>query len=454
MSSTPLPNCWTVPCSILTLSKPPLLLIPSAARLLTPSIVCPPRLSLMLLAPITSPSPGQSVKSFFKCVLCVITWPHTTFGLGFFASPWPAASVRQPVDTVARTPSRSRKRRCFVIVSSLLQWFAARRVCGGHESGRIPEIANQVGSFCTEPRPDERCRASEITYRLRRPPRARPGLVARGDGSARTLAPASDRLILRPRQPRSPLSSSRVHVPPAACQAAPGGPPGALALERAWGGRIRKDPLQRPLERPSAEGRIPAGGGHDLLRGVSQLEPEPALDQPPTKTSELKLDDLAQLLARQRLELDDLVDPVQELRAEVLRKRRCRADVRGHDGHGVPEVDRPALAVGEPPVIEDLQEHVEALVVGLLDLVEQDDAVRAPPNRLRQLAALLVADVPRRGADEPGDGVALLVLRHVEADDRPLVVEHELREGARELRLPDAGRAEEDEGADRTVRVL
>ena len=48
----------------------------------------------------------------------------------------------------------------------------------------------------------------------------------------------------------------------------------------------------------------------------------------------------------------------------------------------------------------------------------------------------------------------LLVLRHVEPHHRAVVVEHELRERARELGLADAGRAEEDERADRPVRVL
>ena len=37
---------------------------------------------------------------------------------------------------------------------------------------------------------------------------------------------------------------------------------------------------------------------------------------------------------------------------------------------------------------------------------------------------------------------------------RPLVVEHELRERPGELGLADARRAEEDEGADRPVRIL
>ena len=162
----------------------------------------------------------------------------------------------------------------------------------------------------------------------------------------------------------------------------------------------------------------------------------------------------AELLAGERLELDDLVDPVQELRPEVLRERLGRADVGGHDDHGVAEVDRAALAVGQAAVVEDLQEDVEDLGVRLLDLVEEDDRVRTAPHRLGQLPALVVADVAGRRADEARDRMPLLVLRHVEPDERPLVVEHELGESAGELRLPHAGRPEEDEGADRPVRIL
>ena len=92
--------------------------------------------------------------------------------------------------------------------------------------------------------------------------------------------------------------------------------------------------------------------------------------------------------------------------------------------------------------------------MGLLDLVEEDHRVRAPSDRFGQLAALLVADVPGRRADEPRDRVLLHVLAHVEADQRALVVEHELGERAGELGLADPRWAEEDEGADRTVRIL
>ena len=130
------------------------------------------------------------------------------------------------------------------------------------------------------------------------------------------------------------------------------------------------------------------------------------------------------------------------------------ADVRRHDQHRVAEVDGAALAVGQAPVVEHLQQHVEHLRVRLLDLVEQHDRVRAAAHGLRQLSALVVADVAGRRADEARHRVPLLVLAHVDADHRVLVVEHELGECAGELRLADAGRPEEDERPDRPVGIL
>ena len=84
----------------------------------------------------------------------------------------------------------------------------------------------------------------------------------------------------------------------------------------------------------------------------------------------------------------------------------------------VAEVDRAALAVGQAAVVEHLQQHVEHVRVRLLDLVEQDHLVGPPPHRLGQRAALLVADIAGRRADQPRDRVLLHVLRHVDADHR------------------------------------
>ena len=68
--------------------------------------------------------------------------------------------------------------------------------------------------------------------------------------------------------------------------------------------------------------------------------------------------------------------------------------------------DGAALAVGEPAVVEHLQQHVEHVAVRLLDLVEEDHAVRPPADGFGQPAALFVADVARRGADQPRDASA------------------------------------------------
>src|ERR1035437_9313910 len=92
--------------------------------------------------------------------------------------------------------------------------------------------------------------------------------------------------------------------------------------------------------------------------------------------------------------------------------------------------------------------------MGLLDLVEQEHGIRPAADRLRELPALLEPDVTGRRADEPRDRVLLHVLRHVNAHHRLLVVEEELGESARGFRFAHTGGPEEDERADRTVRIL
>src|SRR5581483_570051 len=116
--------------------------------------------------------------------------------------------------------------------------------------------------------------------------------------------------------------------------------------------------------------------------------------------------------------------------------------------------DLTALSVGQPPVLQDLEQGVEDVGVGLLDLVEEHDRERLAAHRLGELTALFVADVARGRADETGDGVLLHVLGHVELDQMVLVAEQELGEGLRQLGLPDARRAEEDERAAGTLGVL
>ncbi|KJV02376.1 hypothetical protein VF34_02190 [Rhodococcus sp. PML026] len=182
------------------------------------------------------------------------------------------------------------------------------------------------------------------------------------------------------------------------------------------------------------------------------------------------------------MEHDDVVDTVQELGAEVLlqlvvdlelhplvvrsgaftrgeAEADCLRDVRGtevrgEDQHGVLEVDRASLAVGETAVFEHLQEGVVDLLVCLLDLVEQHDGERLAADLLGELATLFVADVSGRSTEQTRRGEAVVELAHVDLDERIVLAEEEVRECFRQLGLTDTGRAGEDERARRALRVL
>ncbi len=130
------------------------------------------------------------------------------------------------------------------------------------------------------------------------------------------------------------------------------------------------------------------------------------------------------------------------------------ADVGRHDDQDVFEVDDAALRVGQAAVFEHLQQQVEDVRMRLFDFVEQHDRVRTAPHGFGQLTALFVADVSRRCADQSRDRVLLHVLRHVDADHRLGVIEQILRQRTRDFGFADAGGSEEDERADRALRVL
>src|SRR5439155_2292467 len=194
-----------------------------------------------------------------------------------------------------------------------------------------------------------------------------------------------------------------------------------LALEersREW---VLDEPLDRPLQRAGAEGRIGPLADDQLPGARRELDPEVLLEEPSLQALQEELDDLLEVALRQGVEHDDLVDPVEELGPELGAERvgdlslhglvggvalaspaaadrrdQLRPDVARHGHDGVLEVDRPALAVREAAVVEDLQEQVEHVRMGLLDLVEEDHLVGPTADDLGQLAALLVAEAGRR----------------------------------------------------------
>ena len=105
-------------------------------------------------------------------------------------------------------------------------------------------------------------------------------------------------------------------------------------------------------------------------------------------------------------------------------------------------------------VVQHLQQRVEDVRMGLLDLVEQHDGERLAAPLLGELATLLVTDVSRRSTEQTRCRILLGELRHVHANQRVLIVEQELGQRLGQLGLADAGRAGEDERARRTLRIL
>ena len=94
-----------------------------------------------------------------------------------------------------------------------------------------------------------------------------------------------------------------------------------LALQHAHRQRVEHPALDGPLQRPRAIRRVVALCDQHVLRPVGQLDVDLAILEPLHEAAQLDVDDLPHLLARQRVEEDDLVDAVEELRPEVLAQR-------------------------------------------------------------------------------------------------------------------------------------
>src|SRR6185437_4746070 len=161
--------------------------------------------------------------------------------------------------------------------------------------------------------------------------------------------------------------------------------------------------LDCPLERPRSVLLVVTMLHQELGGRVGELERQLLLRQPLPHVFEQDRHDLGDHLAAQRVEHDHVVEPVQEFRVEnvlelvahlvgtalpillLVPAREAErlglgqiagADVRRHDHDGVLEVDHPTVVVGQMAFVQHLEEDVEHVRVRLLDLVEQDHAIR------------------------------------------------------------------------------
>ena len=68
------------------------------------------------------------------------------------------------------------------------------------------------------------------------------------------------------------------------------------------------------------------------------------------------------------------------------------------------------------PFVEDLQEYVEDIRMGFLDLIKQDDRIWMPADFFRQLAALFIARIAGGSAYNLGDRILFHIFRHINPD--------------------------------------
>ena len=137
-------------------------------------------------------------------------------------------------------------------------------------------------------------------------------------------------------------------------------------------------PLDGPAQRPGAQDGIEATLGQQRLRLVGELHLHVLAFELLGHPVHHQVDHLDDLVLRELVEDDDVVDAVEELRPEVLLELVVdlllhplvvvvpaalgeaqpdglgdvgRAQVRGEDQHGVLEVDRAALTISEAAVL-------------------------------------------------------------------------------------------------------
>ncbi len=198
-----------------------------------------------------------------------------------------------------------------------------------------------------------------------------------------------------------------------------------IAFEQAHTERAFDETLDGPPQRARAEQRIVALLGQPDFDRVAQGNVQAVEDKPLLHFLDLQIHNTHHILQRQRPKNDDFIYPVEKFRAEGLSERReCApavllivivappreaqrptplqvlgAHVGGHNHNRVAEIHQMPLAVGQPPLVEDLQKRVPHILMGLFNLVEEDYLIGPAAHSLGELPPLIIAHIARRRAE-------------------------------------------------------
>ena len=132
---------------------------------------------------------------------------------------------------------------------------------------------------------------------------------------------------------------------------------------------------------------------------------------------------------------------------------RC-AEVAGHDDDRIAEIYRTSLGIGQPSIIQDLQEKIEEIRRCLFYFIEQHDTIRFFPYCVSKLCSFFIPHISRRSTDQAGYAVLFHILTHIDAYHRFFTAKKLLCQCPGQLGFANPAGAEKQERANRAVYVL
>ena len=133
---------------------------------------------------------------------------------------------------------------------------------------------------------------------------------------------------------------------------------------------------------------------------------------------------------------------------------RANTHVGSHDDERIPEVDRSPLAISQLSIFHHLKEDVEYFWVGLLNLIEENHAVWVSSDLFRQLSALIVTYVSRRGSQQSADCKSLHILGHVDSNHVGLFLIKVACKRLCEFGLSNSSWSQEDKASHRSLWIF
>ena len=203
-----------------------------------------------------------------------------------------------------------------------------------------------------------------------------------------------------------------------------------------------------------------------LLIGQGQLQ---LFVQTFAKLVQYQLNDILDLFCLQRFEYYNVIYTIQEFRTEEVHQHLLNrlsihtalmlhdftaAQVTGHNNQGVFKVNIATLTISQTTIVKNLQKYIKYICMSLLNFVQQNYAVGVTTNSLCQLTTLIVANIARRCTNQTRNSVLLHIFAHINTNHIAFIIKEYLSQGLSQLSFTYASRTKEDEGANRTGRIL